>query len=133
MVKRGKAMAIVVTPVATLYSGYSILATSDQGLEVHNPYNRTIPFKMVIDSAFTVGVNDTAPLAFSDVTGYTTYYRIVDRLNKPVTGYELYRYVGKRRCVDCVYSPIYKTVKICSCIDPIALEIPTETTAPVTP
>ena len=121
-------MAIVVTPAATLFSGYAILGTSDQGLETYNPYNRNIPFKMVIDSAFTTGTNDTAPLAFSDVSGFTSYYPIVDRLNKPVTGYELYRYAGKRRCIDCVYSPIYKTVKICSCIDPIALELPTTTT-----
>ena len=126
-------MAIVVTPVATLYSGYSILATSDQGLETYNPYNRNIPFKMVIDSAFTAGTNDTAPLAFSDVSTYATYYPLVDRLNKPVTGFELYRYAGKRRCIDCVYNPVFKTIKICSCIDPIALTLPETTTDATNP
>lgn len=119
-------MPIVVTPVATLYSGYSILSTTNQALGISNPYNFNIPFTMIIDSVFA-STNNTAPLAFSDVTGYTTYYPLVDRLNKPITGQELSRYAGKRRCLQCVYSPVYKTVKVLSCIDPIPLTVPSST------
>lgn len=120
-------MAIVVTPISTTFGGYAILATSNQSLEISNPFNRNIPFNMIIDSPIAVA-NYTNPLALSDVTGYTTRYPLVDRLNKQITGIELYRYAGKRRCIQCVYNPVFKVIRVCSCIDPINLTLPTTST-----
>lgn len=121
--------AVQVTPSATTYSGYVMLVSSTLTPTVESlpAGRRFFPFNMVITEAFS-SANNTTQLAFTDVASpYATYYPVVDRLNKTVTGDELYMYAGNRRCIRCVYDNLYKVVRICSCIAPIALTVPSST------
>ena len=117
-------MVIVTTVGATPYSGNTLLNTTNTALETVAPWRQFIPFQLVISTAFETG--DVNPVAFTDETGDTpTIYPLVDRLNKNVLASELTRYAGKRRALCAVYDRVYKVVKILSCIDPVALTLPT--------
>lgn len=122
---------ISVTPTQTAFANYVMLVASNLTTPVENlPVGRRFyPFNMVITQAFS-STNDTVSLAFTDeASPYTTYYPVVDRLNKYVTGQELYMYAGQRRCIQCVYDNLYKVVRICGCLAPIQLTIPSSTSA----
>ncbi len=119
--------AIRVTPTAATFSGYVMLVASSISTPVENlPSNRRFfPFEMVITEAFT-NANGSTALAFTDeASPYTVYYPLVDRLNKYITGDELYQFAGRRRCVQCVYDNLFKVVRVCSCLSPIVLKVPT--------
>jgi hypothetical protein len=122
-------MVIVTTPTATTYSGYVILAATNVSptIEELTGFRRFYPFELIISEAFT-STNNTTQLAISDVADpYATNYPLVDRLNKAITGEELVGYAGKRRCIHCVYDNVFKVVKVCSCICPVTLTVPTTT------
>lgn len=122
---------ISVTPTATTFSGFTMLVASSIPTPVENlPTNRRFfPFNMVITQAFT-NTNNTANLAFTDVANpYATYYPLVDRLNKNITGDQLYMYAGQRNCVRCVYDSLFKVVRVCSCLCPATLTVPSSTPA----
>lgn len=126
--------AVQVTPTATTFSGYVMLVSSTltPTVETLPAGRRFFPFNMVITQAFT-STNNTTQLAFTDeASPYTNYYPVVDRLNKAVTGDELYMYAGNRRCIRCVYDNLYKVVRICSCIAPKTLTVPSPTPSPGT-
>lgn len=117
-------MVIVATVGTTTYSGNTLIITTNTILDTIAPNRRFIPFQLVISTPFTTG--DVNPVAFTDETGETpTIYPLVDRLNKNITAIELVRYAGRRRCLKAVYDRLYQVIRICSCIDPVPLTVPT--------
>lgn len=119
-------MAIIATPTEALFSEHVMLVANNTApiIEDLTCRKRFYPFNLVIINKFTCS-NKNAPLAFTDVKQpYTVYYPILDRLNKPITGDELYMYAGGRKCIQCVYDNLYKIIRVNSCIAPIMLEVP---------
>lgn len=121
-------MVIIATPTVTTFDGSVILASNNVNPSIENlpGHKRFYPFYLVINHSFDDS-NDNIRLALSDESEpYYNNYLLVDKLNKTITGYQLYQYAGKRRCLNCVYDDLYKVVRVNSCICPDKLFIKKE-------
>ena len=72
-------------------------------------------FNMVITVPFSY--QNTDVLELSD-DGGTQIYHLIDRLGNPVLGEQLKAYAGTRRCMNCRYDDVTKTITVLSCICP---------------
>lgn len=119
-------MVIISTPTVATFDGSVILAAANVNPSIEDlpGHRRFYPFHLIISQPFT-DANNSIQLALSDESSpYENKYILVDRLNKKITGYQLYKYAGRRKCIDCVYDDLYKVVRVNSCICPDKLNVP---------
>ena len=97
-------------------SGIMLLnATPENAIEDRPLPRRFYNFNMVITIPFSF--NNTDTLELSD-DGGTQNYHLIDRLGNPVLGEQLRMYAGTRRCLNCRYDSVTKTITVLSCICP---------------
>lgn len=107
---------IFVKSFTTPSSGTKLLAaTPDNAIENRPLPRRFYNFNMVITIPFSF--QNTDILELSD-DGGTQIYHMIDRLGNPIIGEQLKLYAGTRKCLNCRYDDVTKTITVLSCICP---------------
>lgn len=107
---------VFVKSFTTPSSGTMLLAaTPENSIEDRPLPRRFYNFNMVITIPFSF--QNTDILELSD-DGGTQIYHMIDRLGNPIIGEQLNMYAGTRRCMNCRYDDVTKTITVLSCICP---------------
>lgn len=97
-------------------AGVMLLAgTPEDSIENRALPRRFYNFNMVITIPFSFNNTDTLQLTDNNSTDI---YHLIDRLGNPVLGEQLKMYAGTRRCLNCRYDSVTKTITVLSPICP---------------